>query len=111
MVTSRRMKGRWRSRCTMHGRAWLWQYSHPRGNVVFDFRLDRSRDGPRGFLEGFEGILRSNGYAPYQGVGGPQVVEPACWAHVRRKFFEAARLNAEDPCRPVWWRALTSCLG
>ena len=95
----------------MHGRAWLWQYSHPRGNVVFDFRLDRSRDGPRGFLEGFEGILRSNGYAPYQGVGGPQVVEPACWAHVRRKFFEAARLNAEDPCRPVWWRALTSCLG
>jgi len=42
--------------------------------------------------------LQSDGYdAAYQGVGGPQVVEAACWAHVRRKFFEAARLDAEDP--------------
>ena len=80
-----------------NGRAWLWQYSHPRGNVVFDFRLGRSRDGPREFLAGFEGIFESDGYAAYQGVGGPRVVEAAWWAHVRRKFFEAARLDREDP--------------
>src|SRR5271167_2936720 len=30
--------------------AYLWQYSRPRGSVVFDFRLGRGRDGPKRFL-------------------------------------------------------------
>jgi len=29
--------------------AYLWQYSRPRGSVVFDFRLGREREGPRRF--------------------------------------------------------------
>ena len=42
--------------------AYLWQYSHPIGPVVFDFRLGREREGPRRFLGNFEGILQSDGY-------------------------------------------------
>src|SRR6266404_3336964 len=29
--------------------AYLWQYSHPAGPVVFDFRLGREREGPKRF--------------------------------------------------------------
>jgi hypothetical protein len=29
-------------------------------------------------------------------VGGPKIVHAACWAHARRKFFQAAELNPQD---------------
>jgi len=76
--------------------AYLWQYGRPGGNVVFDFRLGRGRDGPRQFLGEFEGILQTDGYIAYEGVGGPKLVHAACWSHSRRKFFEAAQLNPGD---------------
>jgi transposase len=75
--------------------AYLWQYGTPGGGAVFDFRLGRGRDGPKKFLEQFEGILQTDGYAAYDHIGGPKIVHAACWAHARRKFFEAAQLN---PC-------------
>jgi transposase len=43
--------------------AYLWQYGRPSGAVVFDFRLGRGRDGPKQFLDQFEGILQTDGYA------------------------------------------------
>jgi transposase len=76
--------------------AWLWQYSRPGGNVVFDFRLGRGREGPKRFLGQFEGILQSDGYAAYENVGGPKMVHAACWAHARRKFFEALKLHPDS---------------
>jgi transposase len=76
--------------------AYLWQYGSPGGAVVFDFRLGRGREGPKQFLERFEGILQTDGYAAYDHVGGARVVHAVCWAHSRRKFVEAARLNPSD---------------
>ena len=76
--------------------AYLWQYGTPGGGVVFDFRLGRGRDGPKKFLGQFEGILQTDGYGAYEHVGGPKMVHAACWAHARRKFFEAAQLNPSD---------------
>jgi transposase len=61
--------------------AYLWQYGRPGGGVVFDFRLGRGRDGPKKFLEQFEGILQTDGYGAYDHVGGPSMVHAACWAH------------------------------
>jgi transposase len=69
--------------------AYLWQYSRPGGNVMFDFQLGRGRDGPKKFLAGFNGILQTDGYAAYDKVGGPKLVHAACWSHSRRKFYEA----------------------
>jgi len=77
--------------------AYLWQYSRPGGTVVFDFRLGRGRDGPKRFMGQFEGILQTDGYAAYDQIGGPGMVHAACWAHVRRQFFEAVQLNPRDP--------------
>ena len=76
--------------------AYLWQYGTPGGGAVFDFRLGRGRDGPKKFLEQFEGILQTDGYGAYDHGGGPRIVLAACWAHARRKFFEAAQLNPSD---------------
>lgn len=76
--------------------AYLWQYSRPGGAVVFDFCLGRGREGPNDFLEQFEGILQTDGYAAYDRVGGPKVVHAGCWSHSRRKFFDAVKLNPDD---------------
>jgi transposase len=76
--------------------AYLWQYGRPGGGVVFEFRLGRGREGPREFLGQFEGILQTDGYVAYDQVGGPKMVHAACWAHARRKFYEAGKLNPGD---------------
>jgi transposase len=76
--------------------AYLWQYSRPGAAVVFDFRMGREREGPKRFLGNFEGILQSDGYGAYDHIGGQQIVHAACWAHARRKFFEAVKLNPKD---------------
>src|SRR6476660_6576893 len=76
--------------------AYLREYSRPVGPVVFDFRMGREREGPKRFLGNFEGILQSDGYGAYDHIGGKGVVHAACWAHARRKFFDAVKLNAKD---------------
>src|SRR5580693_1821156 len=76
--------------------AYLWQYSRPGGGVVFDFRMGREREGPKQFLEKFDGILQTDGYVAYDHIGGPKMVHACCLAHSRRKFVEAFKLNPKD---------------
>jgi transposase len=76
--------------------AYLWQYGKPGGETVFDFCLGRGREGPRKFLGKWEGILQTDGYAAYDDIGGPKLVHVGCWAHARRKFVDAVKLNPQD---------------
>lgn len=76
--------------------AYLWQYGHPGGSVMFDFRLGRGRDGPKEFLDNYQGILQTDGYIAYEKVGGSKMVHAACWAHSRRGFVDALKLNPRD---------------
>ncbi len=76
--------------------AYLWQYGTPAGAAVFEFRMDRGREGPARFLGNFEGLLQTDDYAAYDRVGGPKMVHAACWAHARRRFVEAVKLNPQD---------------
>ncbi len=58
--------------------------------VVYDDTPRRTRDGPARFLKGFRGYLQADAFSGYDALyAGSDVVEVACWAHVRRKFFEA----------------------
>jgi transposase len=75
---------------------YLWQYSRPGGSAMFDFRTGRGREGPKNFLGNYEGILQTDGYAAYNRTGGPKIVHAACWAHARRKLFDAVKLSPED---------------
>lgn len=76
--------------------AYLWQYGKPGGETVFDFCLGRGREGPRKFLGNWEGILQTDGYQAYDGVGGPKLVHVGCWAHARRKFVDAVKVHPQD---------------
>jgi transposase len=76
--------------------AYLWQHGTPGGGVIFDFRLGREREGPKQFLQHFDGILQTDGYAAYDHIGGPKMVHAACWSHSRRKFIDAIKLNPKD---------------
>ena len=76
--------------------AYFWQYGKPGGSAVFDFRMGRGREGPKQFLGQFDGILQTDGYIAYDHTGGPKMVHAACWAHARRKVFEALKLSPGD---------------
>lgn len=76
--------------------AYLWQYGKPGGETVFDFCLGRGREGPKKFLGAWEGILQTDGYQAYEGVGGPKLIHVGCWAHARRKFVDAVKVNPQD---------------
>lgn len=74
----------------------IWAYLGDADNnlVVYDFTDSRRRDGPASFLQDFNGFLQADAYAGYDGIyAGKSVREVACWAHARRKFFEAMPSN------------------
>ena len=74
---------------------YLWCYGGLHDEVVFDFTEGRGREGPLRFLDGYQGYLQVDAYAGYDIVfARGNVVEVACWAHARRKIFEA---RATDP--------------
>jgi transposase len=63
--------------------------------VVFDFNENRSKEVPLRMLESFEGFLQVDGYAGYNEIAlNSKITRVGCWAHVRRKFFEAQTSSA-----------------
>ena len=77
---------------------WLWVVSRPGGDVLFEWRLSRRHDEVTSLLDGFEGLLQSDGYEAYPNFvqTHPGVTWLGCWAHARRQFFEA---RGESPLR------------
>jgi len=80
---------------------WLWTYSRPGGDVLFEWRTSRAREGPREFLEKFGGKLQTDGYAVYESLARERsdLILIGCWAHARRGFHEAL---TESP-RAAWF--------
>jgi hypothetical protein len=77
---------------TRLGRIWTYVGDHHHPYTAYDYTPTRSRDGPDAFLQKFSGYLQADAYSGYdQLYEDPErsVVEVACWAHARRKFWEA----------------------
>jgi len=71
-------------------KGFLWVYVADTGDVLYDFTLSRSQDGPTAFVAGFQGTLQVDGYAGYNRIFKDAAVRRlGCFAHARRKFFEA----------------------
>jgi len=70
---------------------WLWALSRPGGDVVFEWRLSRKHEEAEKLLGNFTGVLHSDGYEAYPAYvrTHPGVTWVGCWAHARRKFFDA----------------------
>jgi len=75
---------------------WLWVISRPGEDVVFDWRLSRRHGELTSLLHGYKGVLQADAYGAYPSFAKehPEVSWVGCWAHARRKFFEA---QAESP--------------
>jgi transposase len=57
--------------------------------ALFIYSPDRKGEHPRAHLKGFTGVIHADGYAGFNELfAGNRVTEAACWAHVRRKFFD-----------------------
>ena len=62
--------------------------------VLYDYDPSRSAGVPTALLEGFKGYLMTDGYDGYNEVARTDGIERlACWAHVRRRFVEATRVQ------------------
>ncbi len=79
---------------------WMWvRASGPPGRRIILFDYDASRAGavPKRLLEGYQGILLTDGYEPYEAVARAlNLVHAGCFAHVRRKFDEARKAQAQN---------------
>lgn len=57
--------------------------------VLYRYSPDRKAEHPKAHLRDFRGVLQADGYGGFEGLyEGGQVVEAACWAHVRRPFYD-----------------------
>jgi len=75
---------------TRQGRLWVYHGDDAHPYTVFDYTPTRQRDGPARFLGDYAGYLQADAFSGYDGLyAGERVIEVACWAHVRRKFFDA----------------------
>ena len=72
------------------GRIWCYLGDAANPYIVYDYTPNRSRDGPTKWLKGYHGYLQADAYGGYDGIYHSQgVTEVACWAHARRKFYDA----------------------
>jgi len=69
------------------GRIWCYLGDEANAYTVYDYTPSRSRDGPAKWLKNFTGYLQADAYGGIYHAQG--VVEVACWAHARRKFYDA----------------------
>src|SRR5271166_2097101 len=80
---------------TRTGRLWdyLGDRDHP--HVVYDYTPDRSGEGPLRMLKGYEGYLQADAYSAYDAIyAEKKIIEVGCWAHARRKFYDAKTSDA-----------------
>lgn len=76
---------------------WMWvQTGGPPDKpvILFDYSTSRAQEVPARLLEGYRGYLMTDDYAGYNALGAQDGVERlGCWAHARRKFVEAQKLQ------------------
>jgi transposase len=82
-------------------KGYFWVYYDPLGKqVFFDYRDNRSREGPHEILNDFKGFLQTDKYAGYDKLAEKsEIIAVGCFAHARRKFEQS--LNS-DPKRSGW---------
>ena len=64
--------------------------------ILYDYDSSRSAKVPTRLLEGYKGYLMTDGYDGYNEIARTTGIERlACWAHVRRRFVDAVRVQSK----------------
>ncbi len=83
----------------------MWVYNAPADKLVlFDYRKGRDSSGPREMLEGFTGILQTDGFSVYESLfaNHPYIMLVFCMAHARRKFHESLKYDKQKAL--MYWK-------
>lgn len=90
-----------------HGRTrqgYLWTSSRPSGDVFYHWEQSRAALCLENIIPvDFKGTIQCDGYSAYRAFAnsrGENIRLAGCWAHVRRKFFEA--LESSAPRSAAW---------
>jgi transposase len=93
---------------TDKARFWIYLGDRNHPYNVFDFTLNRQRDGPQTFLAPYHGYLHADAFSGYDALYLPpprsdaaSILEVACNAHARRKFHEARGSDALNAHRAL----------
>ena len=93
------------------GQGYLWVYMSPDEGVLYEWHTSRATACLNDMLEGFGGTIQCDGYSAYKryarlrriaiadGKELPKIELAACWAHARRKFYDAM---SECPVEAGW---------
>ena len=75
--------------------SYMWVRARPglKPIILFDYDPTRSGDVPVKLLDGFRGHLQVDGYGGYNQITSKEgVTRGGCFAHSRRRFFEASKV-------------------
>jgi transposase len=94
---------------TRQGRFWVYVGDKQHPYIVFDYTPNRKRDGPVNFLTdwGKDDLryLQADAFGGYDGIyagdAGGHVFEVACWAHVRRYFYDAQKTDHRNSAQAL----------
>jgi transposase len=78
---------------------YFWTMSRPGFGTVYQWHPGRGQQCLEAMLADYRGVIQCDGYAAYGAFARERPVQvAACWAHARRKFFEA-----KDQDRRMGW--------
>jgi len=85
-------------------KSYMWVYSTGKLDtsgkkvVLFDYQKTRATEHPRKYLEGYRGILVSDGYQSYHLLEKEkqELTVAGCYAHARRRFANAVKAMRKD---------------
>lgn len=92
---------------TRTGRLWTYvRDDKPFGGkdppaAIYFYSPDRSGSHPRSHLANWSGLMQADAFAGFAALYAPErqpkaIIEVACWAHGRRKFFELADISSRS---------------
>jgi transposase len=78
------------------GRLWVQVGDTDHAALVYLYSPNQEGQWPQTFLAGYKGFLQADAYTGYDALFATgAIVEVGCWAHARRKFFEAQKTDPE----------------
>lgn len=76
---------------------WIFRGGSPGApSLYFHYHQTRAGEVPIDFLDGYLGVVQTDGYVAYDFLDEKQdIVHLGCWAHARRKFVEAQKARGK----------------
>ncbi len=77
---------------------WVFRGGDPRApSFYFHYHQSRSGDVAKGFLEGYQGVVQSDGFSGYDFLDKETgILHIGCWAHARRKYVDAQKAKGKN---------------